>query len=93
MHVKALVHTVAGTLVKTKAVILAIITGNMLVQVLVERLAVTLTKAECLVETLSDAHECRITPLLACQPVILPASGPVCRPLFRQVSETNLLLA
>ena len=44
MHVKTQVHTVADTLVKTKAVILAITTGNMLVQVLVERLAVTLTK-------------------------------------------------
>ena len=55
MHVKALVDTVATTLAETKAVILAITMGDIVVEALAERLAVTLKKAECQVETLSDA--------------------------------------
>jgi len=53
--VKALVDTVADTLAETKAVILAITMGDIEVEALAERLAVSLTKAECLVATLSDA--------------------------------------
>ena len=55
MHLKAILDKVAYTLAETKAVILAITTGDMVIEVLVERLPVTLTKVECLVETLSDA--------------------------------------
>jgi len=55
MHVNALVDTVADTLAETKAVILAITMGDIEVEALAERLAVTVTKAECLVATLSDA--------------------------------------
>ena len=55
MHGKALVDTVEDTLAETKAVILGITKSDIVVEVLAERLAVTLTKAECLVETPSDA--------------------------------------